>query len=89
LAASETGAAIIAIVVAVLILGAASVYATAPKAGRTIVAIVCIIGALGVLAGGIIGAAEGSRNFEKHEADHQTTPPDRRQPAPPTTAEAN
>jgi hypothetical protein len=89
LAASETGAAIIAIIVALLILGAASVYATAPKAGRTIVAIVCIVGALGVLAGGIIGAAEGSRNFEKHEADHQTTPPDRRQPEPPTTAEAN
>ena len=89
LAASEVGAAIIAIAVALLILGCASVYATAPKAGRTIVAIVCLLGGLGVLAGGIIGAAEGSRDFEKHEADHHTTPPDRRQPAPPTTEEAN
>ena len=88
LAVSETAAPVFAIVVALLILGAASVYASAPKAGRTIVAIVCMLGGLGVLAGGIIGAAEGSRNFEKHEADH-TTPPDRRQPAPPTTAEAN
>jgi hypothetical protein len=89
LAASETGAAIIAIIVALVILGGASAYATAPKAGRTIVAIACIVGVLGVLAGGIIGAAEGSRNFEKHEVDHPTTPPDRRQPASPTTAEAN
>jgi hypothetical protein len=89
LAASEIGAAIIAIAVAVLILGAASVYATAPKAGRTIVAVICVLGGLGVIAGGIIGAAEGSRDFEKHEADHETTPPDRRQPAPPTTAEGH
>jgi hypothetical protein len=96
LAASETGAAVLAVVVALFILGSASIYATAPKAGRTIVAVVCLLGGLGVIAGGIIGAAEGSRNFEQHEADHQTTPPDRRQPAPPaaqeaptTTAEAN
>jgi hypothetical protein len=89
LAASETAAAIIAMCVAILILGLASLYATAPKAGRTIVAIVCVLGGLGVLTGGIIGAAEGSRNFEKHEDDQQTHPPDRRQPAPPTTAEKN
>jgi hypothetical protein len=87
LAVSETGAPIVAIVIAVLILGLASAYAAAPKAGRTLIAIVCVLGGLGVLAGGIIGAAEGSRNYEKHEADHHTTPPDRRQPQPPTTAE--
>jgi hypothetical protein len=89
LAVSETAAPVIAIVVALLILGAASVYATAPKAGRTIIAIVCLLGGLGVLAGGIIGAAEGSRTFEKTETDTHTTPPDRRQPPPPTTSEAN
>ncbi|MEY2454475.1 MAG: hypothetical protein QOD92_4049 [Acidimicrobiaceae bacterium] len=88
LAVSETGAAIIAVVVAVLILASASIYATAPKAGRTIVAAVCVLGVLGVLAGGIIGAAEGSRNFEAHEGEQHTTPPDRRQPATPTTEEA-
>ncbi len=89
LAVSETAAPIIAIVVAIAILAAASVYATAPKAGRTIVAVICLLGGIGVLAGGIIGAAEGSRTYEKHEADHPSTPPDRRQPEPPTTAEAN
>lgn len=89
LAVSETAAPVIAIVVAVVILGAASVYATAPKAGRTIVAVICLLGGIGVLAGGVIGAAEGSRTYEKHQADHTSTPPDRRQPEPPTTAEAN
>lgn len=91
LAVSETAAPIIAIAVAVVILALASIYATAPKAGRTIVAVICLLGGVGVLTGGIIGAAEGSRNYEKHEADHPTAPPDRRQPAPPTTAaqEAN
>jgi hypothetical protein len=85
LAVSETGAPVVAIAIAVLILGLASAYAAAPKAGRTLIAIVCLLGGIGVLAGGIIGAAEGSRNYEKHEADHQTTPPDRRQPATPTS----
>jgi hypothetical protein len=89
LATSETGAPIIAIVVALLILGAATLYATAPKAGRTIVAIVCLLAGLGVLAGGIIGAAQGSRNYEKHPSDQNTTKPDRRQPGIPTTAETN
>jgi hypothetical protein len=89
LAVSETGAPVVAITLAVVILGAASIYAVAPQAGRTLVAVLCLLGGLGVITGGIIGAAEGSRNYEKHEADHHTTPPDRRQPAPPTTAEAN
>ena len=85
LAVSEVGAAIAAVVVAVLILAAASIYATAPKAGRTLVAVFCVVGVLGLLAGGIIGAAEGSRNFEKENGGEHTTPPDRRQPATPTT----
>jgi hypothetical protein len=87
LAVSETGAVFMAMIVAVVILGLGSVYASAPKAGRTIVAILCILGGLGVITGGIIGAAEGSRNFEKHEADHQPATPDRRQPQPTTTEE--
>ena len=91
LAVSEEAAPIIAIVVAIVILALASVYATAPKAGRTIVAVLCLLGGVGVLAGGIIGASEGSRNYEKHESEHPSAPPDRRQPEPPTTAaqEAN
>jgi hypothetical protein len=90
LAISETAAPIVAILIAILILGVASIYVTAPKAGRTIVAVVCLLGGLGVLAGGVIGAAQGSRNYEKHEPDHTSVPPDRRQPEPPSSGgEAN
>jgi len=73
----------------VLILGFASIYAVAPKAGRTIVAVLCLLGALGVITGGIIGAAQGSRDYEKEKSEHQSTPVDRRQPEPPTTEEGN
>src|SRR5687768_689459 len=82
LATTETAAAIYAMIVAILILAFASIYAAAPKTGRTIVAVLCVLGGLGVIAGGIIGAAEGSRTFERHEAEHEPEPPDRRQPEP-------
>ena len=88
LALSEKGAPVAAISIAVLILGSASVYAAAPKAGRTIVAVVCLLGGLGVIAGGVIGAAEGSRTYDKEKSEHPFAPPDRRQ-QPPTTVEAN
>ena len=89
LALSETGAPIAAIGVAVLILGFASIYAVAPKAGRTLVAVLCLLTGIGVIAGGIVGAAQGSRTYEKEKSEHPSAPPDRRQPEPPTTAEAN
>jgi hypothetical protein len=87
LASSEHGSAIAAIAIAILILASASIYAAAPKAGRTIVAVLCVLAALGVITGGIISAAEGSRTYEKHEADHTSAHPDRRQPETPTTEE--
>ena len=89
LAVSETGAPIVAITLAVVILGAASIYAVAPQAGRTLVAVLCLLGGLGVIAGGIIGAAEGSRTYDKEKPEHPSGTPDRRQPAPPTTVEGN
>ena len=89
LALSEKGAPIAAITVAVLILGFASIYAVAPKAGRTIVAVLCLLGAVGIITGGIIGAAQGSRDYEKEKSEHHSTPVDRRQETPPTTEEGN
>jgi hypothetical protein len=88
LALSEKGAPIAAITVAVLILGFASIYAVAPKAGRTIVAVLCLLGAVGIITGGIIGAAQGSRDYEKEKSEHHSTPLDRRQETP-TTEEGN
>jgi hypothetical protein len=89
LSASEAGSAIIAIVVAVVILAFASIYATAPKAGRTLVAVLCVLAALGVIASGIVSAAQGSRTYEKHEPDHISQTPDRRQPQPTTAGGEN
>jgi hypothetical protein len=84
LAVGEKASYIVAIIFAALILATASAFAAAPKAGRTIVAVLCVLGALGVIAGGVIGAAEGSRTFEQHESEHPFVPPDRGQT--PTTA---
>jgi hypothetical protein len=82
LALSKEGAAIAGIAVALLILGTAVALAASPKAGRTAVAIVCVLGAVGVLAGGIIGAVEGERTIHPHEeqTDTKFQPPDRHQP---------
>jgi hypothetical protein len=87
LAVGEQASYIVAIVFATVILATASAFAVAPKAGRTIVAVLCVIAALGVIAGGVIGAAQGSRTYEKHETDHPFVPPDRGQ-TPTTTAES-
>jgi len=83
LSASEHGSAIVAITVAILILAFASIYAIAPKAGRTIVATLAVLLAIGVIAGGVVGAAQGSRTYEKHEEELPSQSPDRRQPADP------
>jgi hypothetical protein len=79
LALSKNGSAIAANVVAVVILGTATVIALAPKAGRAVLAVVCTLGAVGVLAGGIVAAAHGERKFGGEEHEVHYTPPDRNQ----------
>jgi hypothetical protein len=80
LAVSKNAASIAAIVFASLVLAAAFVIAASPKAARTIAAVAIAIGSIGVLAGGIIGASQGSRDFEKHHEEPESKPADRRQP---------
>ena len=80
LALSKNGSAIAAIVIAVVILGTATVLSAAPKVGKTVLGLVCVVGALGVLAAGIISAAHGERNFGGEEHEVQFTPADRNQP---------
>jgi len=87
LASSEHGSAIAAIAIAIVILAAASIYAVAPKSGRTLIAVICLLAGIGVIAGGVIGAAEGSRTYEKHETDTTSSHPDRRQPEAPPSSE--
>jgi hypothetical protein len=69
LSLSKAGSAVFAIVLASLILGIAFVVATRPHFSRTLVVTVLVIGAIGVIVGGIVAAAEGEREFEPHEEE--------------------
>ena len=50
---------------------AAVVFAMAPKVGKSVVAAVLTVGAIGIIVAGIIAAAVGSRDFhEIHPVGH-------------------
>jgi len=87
LAVDESVSPIIAIVFAILVLGGGTVIALAPRAMRSVLAVICVLAAVGVIAGGVISAAEGSRNYEKEKSDTPFVPPDRNQPTPSTLPE--
>jgi len=82
LAVSENASWVIAIGFAALVLVFGWLFAASPKSTRTALAVLCILGFLGVIAGGVISAAQGSRNYEKHEQEKPFVPPDRNQPIP-------
>src|SRR5262249_48177330 len=65
LAVGENASWVIAIAFAATVLLLGWVVAASPKAIRTAVAVICILGFLGVIAGGVISAAQGSRDYEK------------------------
>jgi hypothetical protein len=87
LALSANAATIVAIAFALLVLLGGSLLAVAPRSTRSIIAGLCIVVAVGVIAGGIISAAEGSRNYEKEHEESPFVPPDRNQPTPTTLPE--
>lgn len=70
LAVSKNGAVVVAGLVAVAILGTAVLYVTKPQLGKNLVAGVVLVLAVGVLAGGVIAAVEGERDFELHGEEH-------------------
>src|SRR4051794_291958 len=82
LALSKNGASVVAIGLASVILACAFIIASSPKSARTIAAVLVALGSIGVIAGGIIAASEGSRNFEKHTEEPESKPADRNQPQP-------
>jgi general stress protein CsbA len=82
LAVGENASWIIAISFAALVLVLGWLMASSSKGMRTALAVVCIIGVLGVIAGGVISAAQGSRDYEKHEQEKPFVPADRNQPIP-------
>jgi hypothetical protein len=87
LAVGENASWIIAISFAALVLTLGWLFAASPKSIRTAVAVICILGFLGVIAGGVISAAQGSRDYEKHEQEKPFAPADRNQPIPTTLPE--
>ena len=70
LAASEIGAVVIGAIVAILILGAAVLITQRPKLSKNLVTGIVGVIAIGVLAGGVWGALEGTREIEHHEEEH-------------------
>lgn len=66
LAIDKTGSSIVAIAVATLILAIGFTVAYRPKLSRDVIAGVVVVLALGVVAGGVIGATSGTRTFEHH-----------------------
>lgn len=66
LAVSKVGSTVVAIVVATVILGAAFLITSRPKLSSSLLTGVVVIGAVGLLGGGIVSAVAGEREFEEH-----------------------
>lgn len=69
LAVPAVGSSAIAIVVAILILGGASLVASRPRITSSLVTVVVVVAAVGLVGGGIVGAVAGEREFEEHEGE--------------------
>lgn len=75
LALPKNGSSAIAIVVAALVLLLGFLIAYRPKLGKDAIAVALVLFATLVIAGGIIGAASGPREFEHHEGTgHELSP---------------
>lgn len=71
LAVSKTGSLVVFSVMAIVVFGITIVLALVPRSGRYVLTGLVVLGALLVIAGGIIGAVAGERDFEKH-GDHSS-----------------
>lgn len=69
LAVSKVGSTVVAMVVASAILGVAFLITSRPKLSSSLLTGVVVIGALGLLGGGVVGAVAGERSFEVHEEE--------------------
>ncbi|MEL6983856.1 MAG: hypothetical protein AAFO29_15630, partial [Actinomycetota bacterium] len=69
LAVSKVGAVVFVVIAATFIFGSAILISKA-KAPRPIVSAIVTFGAVAVLAGGIVGAVAGERDFHEHEEEH-------------------
>lgn len=70
LSVSKTGSVIVFGLVATLFFVVAAFLALKPGSSRTITIILVVVGALAVLAAGIVGIVQGERDIEHHGEDH-------------------
>jgi hypothetical protein len=62
---------VVAILIGALITAAAFFIAYRPKLSKDAVAVVLVVGAVIAIAGGIVGAVNGPRDFEHHGEEHE------------------
>jgi hypothetical protein len=62
---------VVAILIGALITGVAFLVAYRPKVSKDAIAVVLVVGALLAIGGGIIAAANGPRDFEHHDEEHE------------------
>lgn len=70
LAVSKTGSTVIAIVVASAIFGVGILLNARPRVSSSLLTALVVLGAVGLLAGGIVSAVVGEREFEHHGEEH-------------------
>lgn len=82
LALPKDGSVIIAIVLAAAVLGLAVLLSARPGLSSSVLAGVVVLGALGLLGGGIVGAVVGERDIEEHHEEGGEEPQLLTEPGP-------
>jgi hypothetical protein len=75
LATPKSGSTGLAIVVAVLVLGTATLIATKPRLSANLISAVLLLGGIAVIAAGITAASIGPREFEEHHDETEFEQP--------------
>ncbi len=74
LALPEIGVYLLFGLVPLTVLVIAFALSSRPQLNRSLVAGLCIVGAVGILAGGVVSAVVGPRDIEEHEEEHEGAP---------------
>ncbi|MGI8936787.1 MAG: hypothetical protein ACR2JF_00985 [Iamia sp.] len=75
LALPELGVYLLFALVPITVMVVAFVLSARPRINRSVVAGLCVVGALGILAGGVVSAVVGPRDIEEHEEEeHEGAP---------------